>query len=152
MESIPQYFILTALAITKGGLQRCDLTNIPYVTLIKPDYGSVECGEGKWNYSMKEGDFYQLLGDSQNLMGMYVPMNAWFRFTYYISLVSCTFGILRFLDAGITRILDRDGWRNYVGYGIAFFSVIHSLHTKALGLGVGGAMMRIVFDPTGFGK
>ena len=150
---MPQYFILTTLAITKGGLQWCDMKNISQVSFNEQDYSGITCGGGNLTYNMTESDFYHLMGESINLFGiLHVPMNFWFKFSYKITFLSCTFGILRFLDIGPTRILARDGWRNYVGYGIAFLSVLHSVHTKALGLGADGTILRIFANPTGYGK
>ena len=75
-----------------------------------------------------------------------------FRLTYYLTLISCTFALLKFLDVGPTRILEKDGWRNYAGYGISFISVIVVLQAKAQGLGTGGYVMTMLYDQLGIGN
>ena len=139
-----------------GGLQRCDVQDIGRFAFEDQDYSGVICGEDSYNYTMINGSFYQLMGIETTIpLGfatIHIPLYYSFRFTYYLTLLSCTFGILKFLDVGPTRILERDGWRNYVGFGIAFWSVLNSLHTKSLGLGVGGAIIHTVTDTFGYGR
>ena len=157
MESLPQYLTLTTLAITKGGLLNCDMGEIPmmYPSSRKYDYSNVTCGEDGAQIAMTNVSFYQLFGTSTIgfTMGIFqIPQYYWFYFTYIMTLVSCTFGILRFLDVGPARILEKEGWRNFAGFGLAFVSVILSLHTKALGLGTGGFVMHGLIRIFGFGK
>ena len=144
LESLPQYFILTILAITKGVLQRCAMGSIPIISTVEQDYSNVTCSE--FNHLMSNVSYYQTFGLSSNILGFHIPQYYSFRISYWLTLVSCTFGLLRFLDVGPTRILENDGWRNYAGYGIAFISVIFSLYTKATGLGNGGYMMNTIID------
>ena len=143
LESLPQYFILTTLAITKGGLMRCNMDNVSFITTKEQDFTNVTCS----NHSMSSVSFYQTFGESTAYLGIFhIPQYYCFRISYGLTLISCTFGLLRFLDVGPTRILENDGWRNYAGYGIAFISVITSLYTKATGLGDGGYMMNTIID------
>ena len=129
------------------------MDTIPSVSFHEQNYTGILCREGNTNYNMTENEFYRLMDVEANILGIFkVPMYTLFRNSYYLTIFSCTFGILRFLDIGPTRILARDGWRNYVGYGIAFLSVLHSVHTKALGLGADGTILRIFANPTGYGK
>ena len=144
LESLPQYFILTTLAITKGGLQSCAMGGIPMISTVEPNYSNVTCSESQ--HLMSNVSYYQTFGLSSNIFGFHIPQYYSFRWSYNLTVISCTFGLLRFLDVGPTRILENDGWRNYAGYGIAFISVFFSLYTKALGLGTGGYMMNTIID------
>ena len=151
LESLPQYFVLTTLAITKGGLMRCNMDNVSFITTKEQDFTNVTCSE--FNHSMSSVSFYQEFGESTAYLGIFhIPQYYCFRISYGLTLISCTFGLLRFLDVGPTRILEKEGWRNYTGYGIAFFSVLFSLYTKALGLGTGGYVMNTIINQFNLGK
>ena len=116
------------------------------------NYTDIKCGVNG-TYNMIDGPFYQLFGTHQRIMGfIHLPTYNSFYFSYLLTLFSCTCGILRFLDAGPTRILERDGWRNFVGYGLAGWGVLTSLHTKGLGLGNGGPLMQSLIKQFGYGK
>ena len=150
LESLPQYFVLTTLAITKGGLMHCNMAGVSFMSTENQNYTSVTCSE--FNHPMSDVSFYQTFGESTNYFGFHIPQYYCFRISYYLTLVSCTFSLLRFLDVGPTRILEKEGWRNYAGYGIAFFSVLFSLYTKALGLGTGGYVMNTIINQFNLGK
>ena len=101
---------------------------------------------------MSNVPFFQMFSTHTNFLGFEVPQYWWFRLTYYLTIISCTFALLRFLDVGPTRILEKDGWRNYAGYGISFISVLFVLQAKAQGLGTGGYVMTMLYNKFGFGK
>ena len=94
-----------------------------------------------------------LVYESQTILWfLEVPMYYYFRFTYYSTLVMCTFGIVKFLDRGPTRCLATEGWLNYVGYLCALFSVFYHLRTKSLGLGSDGVILDTVLSTFGVCK
>ena len=70
-----------------------------------------------------------------------IPQYYYFRFTYYMTLTSCVFGIVKFLDVGPTRFLAHNGWINFVQYVCACISVFIALEKKALGLGSDGLIL-----------
>ena len=148
LESLPQYFILTTIAITKGGLFNCNMKDVRMIDVNEIDYSEITCGTAEVNrtFPMSDVSFYKVFGNSTVFGPFHVPQYYWFRFTYLITCMSCSLGILRFLDVGPTRILERDGWRNYIGYGLAFITVMWSLNVKALGLGTGGYVMHMLID------
>ena len=151
-ESIPQFLILTVLAIYKGGLLNCDMKDIPrfYSTeKSTSEYEKVECGEVNYTYPMTDVEMYKLLGLQNPIFGGavgYIPQYYWFNYSYNLTMISSAFAILRFIDFGPARFLQRIGWRNWVGYGSAFLSVLWSLHTKAVGLGTGGYVMHMFYN------
>ena len=111
-------------------------------------YENVKCGEMS-DVPMSEVDMYKLLGESTSFptLGLFrIPQYYWFSFSYSLTGISCTFAILRFIDFGPVRILQRSGWRNLTGYGAAFISVAVSLYAKAVGLGTGGYVMHMFYD------
>ena len=79
-----------------------------------------------------------------------VPMYHYFRFNYYCTLISCTFGIVKFLELGPTRCLAEKGWLSAVGYTLAWVSVFHSLIGKANGLGTDGVILNTVLTNLGY--
>ena len=128
---------------------RCNMDNVSFITTKEQDFTNVTCS----NHSMSSVSFYQTFGESTAYLGIFhIPQYYCFRISYGLTLISCTFGLLRFLDVGPTRILEKEGWRNYTGYGIAFFSVLFSLYTKALGLGTGGYVMNTIINQFNLGK
>ena len=87
-------------------------------------------------------EFFSFLGESHVVaFFLEIPMYYWFRFSYYMTLVSCTFGVVKFLDVGPVRCLVKEGWLNYVGYTCAALSAYISLEKKALGLGSDGVIL-----------
>ena len=136
------------MAITTGALYNCEtIDKVPWFSFTKQNYSEVKCD----NDAINSIPFYQIFGVEANLFWLFkIPMYYWFRVTYYTTLVSCTFGILRFLDIGTTRILAASGWQNIFGFALAFVSVFHSLHTKALGLGTGGGLMKSILLSSGY--
>ena len=151
-ESLPQFLILTVLAIYKGGLLNCDMKDIPRFYSDEKnstEYAKVECGEDNYTYPMYDVEMYKLLGmENPILFGAvgYIPQYYWFNWSYNLTMISSTFAILRFLDFGPARILQRSGWRNWIGYGSAFVSVLWSLYMKAIGLGTGGYVMHMFYN------
>ena len=152
MESLPQYFILTLFAITKGGLQNCQMTNVEPISTKAQNYDNVICGEGNFTYNISSIPYYRMMGNHTVLGHFHVPQYYWFAITYNLTLISCTFAILKFLDVGPTRIFEKNGWRNYVGNVLAFVSVLYSLITKTRGLGTGGSVMHMLYDFMGLGN
>ena len=118
-----------------------------YMSNHTTSYENVKCGEGNITAKMTEIEMYKLLGKESAIIPgvLYTPQYYWFTFSYQLTVISCTFAILRFIDFGPVRILQRRGWRNIVGYGSAFVSVIVSLYTKAQGLGTGGYVMYMFY-------
>ena len=146
---------MTALAISKGGLFDCrnkhDNSSIPWFHG-DTEFANITCHHK--NIDLNKIDFFKIFGTTQTFLGIPVgiPMYWWFRMTYYMTLVSCVFGIVRFLDVGPTRILSKNVGLNVVGSILTCFSVGHALHTKALGLGTGGVIMEIVLTSFGYCK
>ena len=150
LEGIPQYVVLTILYIAKGGRLSCTLEDVPVFGTNAGNYAGVQCGENDDTCPISEVPFYQLFGNETTFGPFHVPTHHWFNFTYSVTMLSCTFAILRFLDVGPTRILELTGWRNYVGYGLAFISVLWCLRSKSNGLGSGGYVMRMFHDQLGY--
>ena len=114
------------------------------ISTVEQNYSNVTCSESQ--HLMSNVSYYQTIGLSSNIFGFNIPQYYSYRWSYNLTVISCTFGLLRFLDVGPTRILENDGWRNYAGYGIAFISVFFSLYTKALCVVTGGYMMNTIID------
>ena len=144
------------MAITKGALFTCEMDSVPFFLSSPESHGNqivsnVTCHEDDDKITpLEKVEFYEIFGTTQNIFWLfYIPMYYWFRMTYYITYLGCIFGIVRFLDLGPTRILATEFWSNSLGYSLALFSVGHSLHTKALGLGTGGHIMDVVLTSAG---
>ena len=152
MEGIPQYVVLTILYIAKGGRLSCKFGNVPIIGTSAGNYSGVRCGENNDTCPIGEIPFYQLFGNETIFGPFHISTHHWFYFTYSITMLSCTCAILRFLDVGPTRILELTGWRNWVGYGMAFISVFYCLLTKSNGLGSGGYVMHMFHDIFGHGS
>ena len=105
------------------------------------DFSNVTCGENDNDCPIAEVPFYQLFGNSTAVFGLEIPTYHWFNLTYTLTMFSCACAVCRFLDVGPTRILERSGWRSWVGYFTAFFSVCVCLRVKSNGLGSGGYVM-----------
>ena len=135
---------MTILYICKGGRLSCNLNHIPVIDIGSGNYNYVECGENNDTCPIGDIPFYQLFGNSTSFGSIHIPTHHWFKITYGLTTISCACGILRFLDVGPTRILERTGWRNWVGYVLAFFSVFYCLKAKGNGLGSGGYVMRML--------
>ena len=92
---------------------RCNMDNVSFITTKEQDFTNVTCSE--FNHSMSSVSFYQEFGESTAYLGIFhIPQYYCFRISYGLTLISCTFGLLRFLDVGPTRILEKEGWRNYI--------------------------------------
>ena len=149
-EAIPQFVILTAMAITEGAMAHCN--DIPFGFISNgTELLNKTCvfGSAKMPITIQNIPFYTKFGLTQNILSipsMKIPMYFYFRMTYYTTLVSCGCGIARFLEVGPTRILPKDGWKNFAGYGLTVIIVIYSLYTKALGIGSDGTTMTILLD------
>ena len=137
---------MTILYISKGGRLSCTLDDIPIIGIGSANYIDVHCGENNDTCPIGKVPFYQLFGNSTSFGSIHIPTNHWFKITYGLTTISCACGILRFLDVGPTRILERTGWRNWVGYILAFFSVLYCLKAKGNGLGSGGYVMRMLHN------
>ena len=105
------------------------------------DFSNVTCGENGNDCPIAEVPFYQLFGNSTTVGTFEIPTHHWFNLTYSLTMFSCACAVCRFLDVGPTRILERSGWRSWVGYFTAFFSVCVCLRVKSNGLGSGGYVM-----------
>ena len=125
------------------------MKDVPRMYVGNVSYENVTCGEDNSNYSMNEVKMYKLLGESTCFLGVCIPQYYWFSFSYLLTCISCTFAILRFIDFGPVRILQRSGWHNLAGYGFAFISVAVSLYAKAQGLGNGGYVMHMLYNISG---
>ena len=137
---------MTILYISKGGRLKCNLDDVPTIGIGIGNYTGIKCGENKDVCPIGEVPFYQLFGISTSFGSMHIPTHHWFSFTYTLTMISCACAILRFLDVGPTRILERTGWRNWVGYMLAFFSVFYCLKVKSNGLGSGGYVMGLLYN------
>ena len=169
-EGLPQYFVLTTLAIYNQALTSCNnpielyfhfigLThnrndNEKHFSMITTD---IECLNRTKYYHLADdhiGSIHSnttLVHESQTILWfLEVPMYYYFRFTYYTTLATCTFGIVKFLDRGPTRCLAPEGCLNYVGYICALFSVFYHLRTKSLGLGSDGTILDTVLSTFGY--
>ena len=124
-ESLPQYFILTAMAISHQAFVSCNVPSIlgspPQVHVfnhyvsnqhnetcsfthgIRNASGNFEpimCGAEQ---PLEDVAFYKIWNTTHQAFFFFeVPMYHYFRFNYYCTLISCTFGIVKFL---ITLIL-----------------------------------------------
>ena len=138
------------MAIAKGGLFDCrNKYDNSSVHWFDSDFANYTCHHAE--VSLDNLEFFEIFGKEKSLLGIVqISMYWWFRITYYMTLISCTLGIVRFLDVGPTRILARTFLLNAVGNVLICFSVGHALHTKALGLGTGGVIMEIVLKSFGF--
>ena len=135
------------MAISEGALAQCG--DIPFSVISgNEDVVNKTCIFGnETSIAIQDISFYKKFGLTTNISGisaLKIPMYYYFRMTYYTTLVACGSGIASFLEAGPTRILPKQGWKNYVGYGLAMVVVIYSLYTKALGIGSDGTTMQIV--------
>ena len=128
------------------------MTNVEPISTKAQNYDNVKCGEGNFTYDIASIPYYRMMGNHTVLGPFHVPQHYWFGITYNLTLISCTFAILKFLDVGPTRIFEKNGWRNYVGNVLAFVSVLYSLITKTRGLGTGGSVMHMLYDFMGLGN
>ena len=140
------------MAISEGALAQCG--DIPFWIISgNADVENKTCIYGNGTSIMiQDISFYKKFGLTSNILGisaLKIPMYYYFRMTYYTTLVACGSGIASFLETGPTRILPKDGWKCYGGYGLAVVVVIYSLYTKALGIGSDGTTMQIVLDLLG---
>ena len=129
---MPQYFILTALVISTNGLAVCSNLNFTIDNIVSSYSSNAECRVGGNNRTpINNITFYQMFNETKTIFGtVHLPMYYYFRVNYYTTLLSCTMGIVKFLDVGPTKILPTQGWRNYVFYALAVLSVFTSLHTR----------------------
>ena len=162
-ESLPQYFILTALAISRQAFTACtfaqsgwSMIHIVGVTHNATDtHHNYTCNDSytKETLPLSETPFYNhnFMGES-NVVAFFleVPQYYWFRFTYYTTLISCAFGVVKFLDVGPTRCLVPEGWLNYIGYTCSCVSVYIALEKKALGLGTDGIILNSLLKTLNF--
>ena len=152
LESLPQYFLLTLFAITKGGLMNCQMESVNRISFASQNYTDVTCGEDNSRNHISTIPYYQMMGNEAVIGPFYMPQHYWFGVTYNLTMMSCALAIVKFLDVGPTRIFEKDGWRNTVGYCLSFLSVLSSLITKTRGLGTGGYIMCLLYKNFGFGK
>ena len=159
-ESLPQYFILTALAISRQAFVPCVFEGTgqfllpafqmmhvigPNETAHNHNYSCIVSNATNKTTNLNEmSRFYEDDWGGQShvlLFFLEIPQYYYFRFTYYMTLTSCVFGIVKFLDVGPTRFLAHNGWINFVQYVCACISVFIALEKKALGLGSDGLIL-----------
>ena len=131
----------------------CQMKNVKQIAFSPQNYHDVTCGEGNYANNISAIPYYQMMGN-EALIGpnVYMPQHYWFSITYNLTMISCSLAILKFLDLGATRIFEKDGWRNTVGYCVSFLSVLSSLVTKTRGVGTGGYVMYRLYEGFGLGK
>ena len=137
--------------ISTNGLAVCSNLNFTIDNIVSSYSSDAVCSVGGNNDTpIHKIPFYQMFNETKTIFGtVHLPMYYYFRVNYYTTLLSCTMGIVKFLDVGPTKILPTQGWRNYVFYALAVLSVFTSLHTKALGLGQDGVLMDTILSSFG---